>query len=33
LKFIAENGREKWLAEFKDNPERIYEINKDELLK
>jgi len=33
LRFIAENGREKWLAEFKDKPERIYEIDKEALLK
>ena len=31
LRFIGENGIEKWLAEFKDQPERIYEIELDSL--
>jgi len=31
LQFIAEHGTEKWLAEFKSD--RIYEIDKDDLLK
>lgn len=33
LKYIAENGYEKWLDEFKKEPERIFEIDLDKLFK